>query len=57
MTRRKDLWKVVDVDIDGHTMEAFKFGLRIGPSNLDVDNLDRVGDNHADICPGGAVVL
>ncbi|KAG0016968.1 hypothetical protein BGZ82_000891 [Podila clonocystis] len=36
---RKDLWKVVIVDIDGHTLEALKFGIR--PNNLEIDDLEK----------------
>ena len=45
------------IDIDRHKMEALKFGLRIRPNNLEIDNFSRVGECHTNICPNRAIVL
>ncbi|KAG0014336.1 hypothetical protein BGZ81_000526, partial [Podila clonocystis] len=37
----EDLRKVVVIDINGHTLEAIKFGLRIWPNHLEIDNFGR----------------
>jgi hypothetical protein len=52
-----DLWKVVVIDTNRHMLETFKCGLGIKPNNLEIDNLGRVGDYHANIGPRQAVVL
>jgi len=49
----EDLWKVVVVDIDGYTLETFKFRLRIGPNNLKFANLGRVDDTMLIYVPVG----
>lgn len=53
----KDPRKVVDVNADGHTLEAFKFRLSIRLNNLESDNFGRVGDYHARIYTSRAVFL
>ena len=47
----KDLWKIVVINIDRNTLKTIKLWFWIGADNLKLDNLCRVGNDHADIDP------
>ena len=57
MATWEDLWKVVVIDTNRHTLETFKYALGIRPNNLEIANLYEVSDYHANIYPNRAVVL
>lgn len=42
MATWEEFWRVVVIDTDRHMLETFKFGLRIRPNNLEIDNLGMV---------------
>jgi len=49
----EDIWKVAVVNIDGYTLETFKFGFRIRLNNSEINLLSRVGEYHTNIYPVG----
>jgi len=57
MSLWKDLWKVVVVNVDGDSLKTLQFWFWIRADNLELDDLRRIGDNHADINSCRTIVL
>lgn len=57
MSLRKDLWKVVVDNVDGDSLKTLQLWFWIRADNLELVDLRRIGDNHADINSCGTIVL